>query len=74
MINPRTSFSAIYLGGYIYVVGGKIKGKHVSECERYDCKNNSWKSISNLNIPVSSAALCGFGNSHLIKIGGLSPG
>eukprot|EP00467_Chlorarachnion_reptans_P010053 CAMPEP_0114520920 /NCGR_PEP_ID=MMETSP0109-20121206/19891_1 /TAXON_ID=29199 /ORGANISM="Chlorarachnion reptans, Strain CCCM449" /LENGTH=232 /DNA_ID=CAMNT_0001701953 /DNA_START=848 /DNA_END=1546 /DNA_ORIENTATION=- len=72
MRNPRHSFSAVALGGKIYVFGGSgQKFECLDECECYDPVSEEWKSIS----PMGTKRMGSFAlviNWRILVFGGQS--
>ena len=65
---PRSSFSTVYLKGYIYAIGGETKGnKLLKACERYNLERDEWEEIAKLNHEAISPACCSYQDSCIFK-------
>jgi len=51
MLTARWAHGCIYSGGFIYMMSG-YNGKHVSECEKYDCNSEIWEEMPNIPTAV----------------------
>ena len=66
----RSNAAAVYLDGYIYVIGGTGSGELIlNTVERYDMSSGQWdQSVASLDEPRSSAVAMVFdGKIHLIS-------
>jgi hypothetical protein len=50
MHTPRPSHAAVYHSQYLYVLGGYINGRYLSECERYSCAESRWEVLPTLPV------------------------
>lgn len=76
MLMGRRNFGCCQYGGYVYAIGGVVKGGGLTKtCERYDITNNKWEQIPNLKHAVVNPSVCSYKGSRadsscLFKFGG----
>jgi N-acetylneuraminic acid mutarotase len=72
MLQPRSSFAASYVDGYVYAIGG-IGGDHVEQqlasVERYSVARDEWTAVAPMLRPRAMHAMC-VCNGHIYAIGG----
>jgi len=74
MINGKWSHALVHYKGFIYSIGGYIKGKvEVNLCERYNVKMNKWEEIEGLSEKRANPHVFLFENS-MFCFGGVSNG
>jgi hypothetical protein len=68
MLTPRRAHAVVYHTPHLYILGG-LKGRALSECERYVCAENRWEALP----PLPRACQCSSGvvvESSLYALGG----
>lgn len=69
----RYRHGVVYLGEYIYVIGGKGENdKAIASCERYNIEKENWELICSLLTGVSDMGLCSWNERFLFKFGGIN--
>jgi hypothetical protein len=73
MDTPRRRHTAVYHTPHLYVLGGQIGRKYLSECERYTCAKNQWEVLPPL--PRACTDMSGVVvESSLYALGGMLDG
>lgn len=73
MITKRGCFAAIYLHGFVFVLGGlNYTHKLLRYCEKYDVESNQWESIAPMVEPRKNAAACALTSDTIYVFGGSS--
>ncbi|XP_078378456.1 kelch-like protein 40 [Oculina patagonica] len=65
----KSSFCAVAVGRYIYVIGGSFSDRPLSECSRFDTETDDWLNIA----PLNEARIGAFGvckNEQIFIAGG----
>jgi hypothetical protein len=72
MINARKAHTAIYLKGFLYVLGGfDSSGKITNSSERFDLNsNNGWKQLANMTYNKAYATPLAYQDNYIFIIGG----
>jgi hypothetical protein len=63
MHTPRQNHAAVFHSQYLYVLGGFLKGRVLSKCERYSCAKSQWEVLSDL--PVAAELMSAVENASM---------
>ena len=69
LIRGRGEAAAVYIHGYIYVIGG-ADVEYLDSCEMYDIANDRWEPIANLLFKGIQLNLCAFQGRYIYSFGG----
>jgi kelch-like protein 10 len=72
MLQIRKEHSSVYLGGYVYSIGGYdgIENKFLRSCERYNVLTNEWNYFDSVNIARCAFSASSVNNSLIFIFGG----